>query len=305
VTSQLHHDDMLELASLYALGVLAPQEAAAFEAHLCEGCRICQKELDGFAALIGPLGYAVPPAHPRAEVCGRLLSRLQAERDSTITHSTEGVWETIDGQGILLKFLLRDQATGRFTALVRMDRGIRYPPHRHTDTEELYLLEGDLAVERQVLRAGDYCAAIAGTIHGSTYSQDSCTFILIASEPERLSEASNAAGSQEGLVFVRASECVWRDGPTDGVAMKPIFSDPARQAYTSLVRMRPGAILPRHRHLTTGQVYMIDGDGHVAGHVLGPGDYYQTPAGSVHEVSYTEGGCTFLLIASCVEILNE
>lgn len=104
---------------------------------------------------------------------------------------------------------------------------------------------------------------------------------------------------------VRASEGAWRDGPTDGVAMKPIFSDPARQAYTSLVRMRPGTRLPRHRHLTTEQVYMIEGDGHVTGHVLGPGDYYQMPAGSVHEVSYTEGGCTFLLIASRVEILHE
>jgi ChrR Cupin-like domain len=74
-------------------------------------------------------------------------------------------------------------------SLVRMDGGIRYPPDRHTDTEELYLLEGDLAVEQQVLLAGDYCAAIAGTMHGSMYSQDGCTFILIASEPERLSEA--------------------------------------------------------------------------------------------------------------------
>jgi quercetin dioxygenase-like cupin family protein len=305
VTSQLPHDDKLALASLYVLGVLAPQEAAAFEAHLCEGCRICQKELDRFAALVGPLGYAVPPARPRTEIRERLLSRLQAESRSTIIHSTEGAWETIDVQGIILKFLLRDQATGRFTALVRMDRGIRYPPHRHTDTEELYLLEGDLAVERQVLRAGDYCAAMVGTIHGSTYSQDGCTFILIASEPERLSEASDAAESHEGLVFVRALEGLWSDGPTDGVTMKLIFSDPARQAYTSLVRMRPGARLPRHRHLTTEQVYMIDGDGHVADHVLGPGDYYQMPAGSVHEVSYTEGGCTFLLIASRVEILNE
>ena len=35
------------------------------------------------------------------------------------------------------------------------------------------MLEGDLAVEGQVLHTGDYCAAIAGTIHASTYSQDS------------------------------------------------------------------------------------------------------------------------------------
>jgi quercetin dioxygenase-like cupin family protein len=129
-------------------------------------------------------------------------------------------------------------------------------------------------------------------------------FILIASAPERLPEASDVAGSQAGLVAVRASEGAWRDGPTDGVAIKPIFSDPARKAYTSLVRMRPGASLPRHRHLRTEQVYMIEGDGHVAGHVLGPGDYYQMPTGSVHAVSYTEAGCIFLLIASRVEILR-
>jgi anti-sigma-K factor RskA len=96
VPSQLHHDDMSELASLYALGVLAPQEADAFEAHLREGCRICQKELDGFAALVGPLGYAAPPARPRAEVRAQLLSRLQAEAGATIIRSTEGAWETAD-----------------------------------------------------------------------------------------------------------------------------------------------------------------------------------------------------------------
>jgi quercetin dioxygenase-like cupin family protein len=304
VTSQLHHDAMLELASLYALGALAPQEADTFEAHLREGCRICQEALDGFAALVGPLGYAAPPARPRAEVRAQLLSRLQAETGATIIRSTEGAWETADVKGTLVKFLFRDQATGRFTALVRMDRGSRYPPHRHTDTEELYILEGDLAVEGQVLRAGDYCAAMAGTIHSSPYSRDGCTFILMASAPELLPEAWDAPGSQAGLAFVWASKAAWRDGPTEGVAVRPIFSDPARATQTALVRMRPGARQPRHRHLTAEQVYMLEGDGHVAGHVLGPGDYYHMPAGSMHDVTYTEGGCTFLLIASRVEILH-
>jgi quercetin dioxygenase-like cupin family protein len=69
--------------------------------------------------------------------------------------------------------------------------------------------------------------------------------------------------------------------------------------------MGRGARLPPHCHLTTGPVYMLEGDGHLAGHVLGPGGYYQMPAGSVHEVSYTEAGCTFLLIPSRVELLNE
>jgi anti-sigma-K factor RskA len=120
VTSQLHHDDMLALASLYALGVLVPQEAAAFEAHLREGCPTCQTELDAFAAVVGPLGYAAPSVRPRAEVRERLLSRLQTETivessierspevthipsaaGSTIIRSTAGAWETVDVDGIL------------------------------------------------------------------------------------------------------------------------------------------------------------------------------------------------------------
>lgn len=321
MTPQPHNDDMLELATLYALGVLAPEQAVAFEAHLGAGCLTCQQELDAFAGIVGPLGYAAPPARPRAEVRDRLLSHIQAEATSavkpspglapsptdasgTIVRATEGTWETADVDGVKLKPFFHDQATGRLTALVQMEGGVYYPPHRHTDTEELYLLEGDLTVEGQMLQARDYCAATAGSIHGRTYSEGGCTFILTTSEPEKFPEAWGSTGSQAGLVFVRASEGAWQDGPTDGVAIKPIFSDPARHTMTALVQMRAGARLPRHRHVTTEQFYMLEGDGHVAGHVLHAGDYYQTAAGSVHEVTYTEGGCVFLLIASRAEVLG-
>jgi anti-sigma factor ChrR (cupin superfamily) len=318
MTPQPHDDEMLELATSYALGILTPEQAAAFEAHLREGCRTCRRELDTFATMVGSLGYAAPPARPRAEVRDRLLSRLQAEAVAasavggsaavapsgwTIVRSTEGAWEAADVNGMLLKLLFRDQTTGRFTALVRMEGGVYYPPHRHTDTEELYLLEGDLTVEGQMLRARDYCAATAGTVHGSTHSESGCTFLLATSEPEKL-EARDAAGSLAGLVFVRASEGTWKGGPSEGVAIKPLFSDPARDTQTALVRMRPGARLPRHRHLTAEQFYMLEGDGHVADYVLRAGDFYQTVAGSIHDVTYTEGGCVFLLIASRAEILG-
>jgi len=68
--------------------------------------------------------------------------------------------------------------------------------------------------------------------------------------------------------------------------------------------MRAGSRLPRHRHVTLEQSYMLEGDGHVAGQVLQAGDYYWVAADSVHEVAYTEGGCLFLLLASRVEMLG-
>jgi len=101
VRPHLHHDDMLELANSYALGVLAPQEAAVFDAHLGKGCPTCQRGLGGFAGLVRPLGYAAPPTRPRPEVRAPLLSRVQAETGATIIRSTERAWETADVQGIL------------------------------------------------------------------------------------------------------------------------------------------------------------------------------------------------------------
>jgi quercetin dioxygenase-like cupin family protein len=73
---------------------------------------------------------------------------------------------------------------------------------------------------------------------------------------------------------------------------------------TAPVRMQARARLPRHRHVTSEQLYMAEGDGHVAVHVLKPGDYYQITPGSIHDVTYTEDGCLFLLIASHAEILS-
>jgi quercetin dioxygenase-like cupin family protein len=63
-------------------------------------------------------------------------------------------------------------------------------------------------------------------------------------------------------------------------------------------------MLPPHRHRAAEQLYMLAGDGHVSGEVLGPGDFYRVAAGTVHEATRTEGGCTFLLLASSAEIIG-
>jgi len=324
VTHQAHSNDMLELATLYALGVLPSAQAATFEAHLHQGCPVCQQELDAMAATVGALGHAALLVRPRQALRARLFASIRSEgADSpafgastastaetqkalgTIIRAAEGVWVAAAGvDGIWLKALFREQATGHLTALVRMEGGRRYPPHRHVDTEELYIVAGDLRVDTQALGPGDYCAATAGSMHGSAHSNDGCTFILVTTAPEVFPDTPDTAGSGQGLIFVRASEGDWRDGPTPGTAVRPISSDAARHTMTALVRMQAGASLPRHRHLTTEQFFMLEGDGHVPGHVLGPGDYYRMPAGSLHDTTYTEGGCVFLLIASRVEILG-
>lgn len=127
-------DEVLELAALYALGALDPQQAAAFEAHLAEGCRTCTEEVKSFAAVTGQLGHAASPERPAPEVRRRLFARLRAgaaEPAWTVVRSTEGEWETGNAPAMRIKRLFQDSLTNRFTALVRMEHGARYPNHEH------------------------------------------------------------------------------------------------------------------------------------------------------------------------------
>jgi anti-sigma factor ChrR (cupin superfamily) len=300
---------MLELAALYALGTLSAGETAVLRAHLETGCLTCQEAVDALEAVVGHLGYAAPPAHPPSAVRHRLLTRIQTEaatnqRAWTIVRHGVGGWEAVGVDGIWLKSLYRDPAVQRRTALVRMPANVGYPARRYADTEELYMLAGDLTIEAQVLRAGDFCAVLGGSHHGSVYSAEGCLFLLMASERDEAIADEEAGAPQSDLVCVRASEGSWVEGPTAGVAAKPLFSDPVRQTMTALVRMQAGARLPRHRHVTPEQFYMLEGDGHVAGQVLQPGDYYRIAADTVHDLTFTEGGCVFLLISSRIEILS-
>jgi anti-sigma factor ChrR (cupin superfamily) len=63
-----------------------------------------------------------------------------------------------------------------------MDAGAHYSSHRHSEIEELFVLSRDLHVEGQIMRSGDYCRADSATIHGKTFTDSGCLFLLSASQ---------------------------------------------------------------------------------------------------------------------------
>ena len=315
-------EELRELIVLYALGSLPPERATAFEDHLAEGCKTCAREVKGLTSAVGKLGYAVAPIPPRPEVRARLLAHVQdmneecagedqgglagrqrPQRDWTIVRATEGIWEVAGVKGVVTKRLSPVLAQPCSVRLARMRGEVHYPLPRHADLEELYILAGALTVADQVLQAGDYCAAPAGMVPNLTSSAPGCTFLWLASERETRHGAAAVGGSQPGLVCVRATARAWRQSGIRGVEISPLLTEPMRQTMTALVRMAPGAQLPRHRHVTDEQFYMLEGDGHVQGQVLQAGDYYQAAAGTVHDITYTDRGCVFLLLASHVEVV--
>lgn len=98
------------------------------------------------------------------------------------------------------------------------------------------------------------------------------------------------------MFSLRASEGEWQEIGA-GMLVKTLFVDSSRGMMTSLVRMLPGTALPPHKHLGNEQFYVLEGDCHVHGAQLGPGDFHCAVAGSIHESTYTVDGTSFLLIA--------
>jgi quercetin dioxygenase-like cupin family protein len=182
-----------ELASSYALGALGKRELEEFERLLEEGYQLCEAELRGFREVVSQIGYSTTPVSPSANLKERLLSRVKGEARAIhkagflFVRSTEGEWKEI-AKGVSLKRLFFDPGRQYATALVRMSAGTSFPRHRHTETEECYVLEGDIRMGDQVFRAGDYVRAEAGSIHEGIYSESGCMLLILSSQRNEILE---------------------------------------------------------------------------------------------------------------------
>lgn len=180
------HDEMVELAALFALGTLGQQDADIFHEHLAEGCAACRYDLTSFESVVAELGFGSPEVAPPPGLKEELMSRLK-ESDKTgpsqlvsIT-AVEGEWQPVL-DGVLIKLLFVDKTTGYITSLVEMMPGTRLPRHHHEGVEQIFVLEGDCRIHGEVLGPGDYHRAEAGSIHENTYTEGGTRFLLIAPE---------------------------------------------------------------------------------------------------------------------------
>ena len=74
-TSSIDHDDLGRQAAAYALGALAAERGAAFEAHL-SSCADCAAELESLWPIVQALTDLAPPVDPPPALRDRLLASL-------------------------------------------------------------------------------------------------------------------------------------------------------------------------------------------------------------------------------------
>jgi quercetin dioxygenase-like cupin family protein len=214
-------DNQLEQAALHALGALDGTERLEFERLIeDEGtdAQHARAELASFVEVAARLGLALSPTIPPPRLKPRLLEKIQrtaqdpspTEPDFTFIRSTEGAWiEPMPGMKV--KVLHVDPITHRTTSIVKFAPGYRFHPHRHAETEELFVLEGGCVCQGQVLLPGDYHRSDAGSVHGETTTDDGCTLLIIFSpRNEALGSVAARVSSTTVSLLMRLSAIVTR-----------------------------------------------------------------------------------------------
>jgi anti-sigma factor ChrR (cupin superfamily) len=109
---------------------------------------------------------------------------------------------------------------------------------------------------------------------------------MTARTPEWKPEAQLAPRSSR---YVEMDALPWRPTPFPGVEIKVLLEDKDSGLMTTITRMAPGAVLPRHEHVDIEQTYVLEGrlvddEGEVRA-----GEYVWRPAGSIHVATAPEG----------------
>jgi quercetin dioxygenase-like cupin family protein len=98
----------------------------------------------------------------------------------------------------------------------------------------------------------------------------------------------------EGTRTLRADESAWiQIAPF--VEVRELHRDEASGMHTSLMRMRPGGVIPAHRHARAEEFIVLEGECRIGTHKLVAGDVHIAAAGSWHEPVTTRSGVLVLL----------
>ena len=108
-----------------------------------------------------------------------------------LVKTNEIEWKPLNEQdvtGVYVKSLLFDEATNRSpTILLKFDAGATYPLHNHPGGEEIYVLEGDIKLGKDELKAGDYLFTAINNKHRVS-TKNGCVVLLKAPQEVEIIE---------------------------------------------------------------------------------------------------------------------
>jgi quercetin dioxygenase-like cupin family protein len=174
------NSELEEWAALDALSALDAKTRGVYLARLAQAGaaeRAAVTEIYEVAArlAIASVEEVAPPPGLKA----RIMARAAATGRLFTIRQAEGEWKDLGLPGIRIKVLSMDRPRRTAVLLVRAEPGAVYPSHRHSGAEECYVISGEVVVQGQRLRAGDFTHADANSEHDALYTDTGAEVMLV------------------------------------------------------------------------------------------------------------------------------
>jgi quercetin dioxygenase-like cupin family protein len=205
--------------------------------------------------------------------------------------------------GTEVRILSRDAAANASTCLWRLPPGWS---HREAfmlaGDEQLFVLEGDLAIGTNRLTAGYYMCHPAGSRHEPLHSEDGA--LVLAMWDGWTKVRTPDSPNTPSISMVDTTGVSGRptpiDGPVPGILVKILRTVNVTGGMTMLITIPPGWHEPRSEHHDCiEESYKLDGNIWIVENgdeqVLSAGDYFFRPPRIKHGPMRTEGGTTSLI----------
>jgi quercetin dioxygenase-like cupin family protein len=172
--------ELEEWAALDALSALDGSTRELYLARLAQAGAAERAAVTEIYEVAAQLAIAsVKDVPPPPGLKDRIMARVAATGRLFTIRESEGEWKDAGIPGITIKVLSMDRQRRSAVLLVRAEPGAVYPSHRHSGPEECYVISGEVVVQGQRLRAGDFHHADAGSAHDALYTETGAEVMLV------------------------------------------------------------------------------------------------------------------------------
>lgn len=102
---------------------------------------------------------------------------MEASTKHLIVRKEDMKWEYGMYENTEMAYLWEEPETGRVAFLVKCAPGSSIPFHDHPRREVAFLVEGEVRLNNDIMRAGDFLTALDQEAH-DVYTETGCTFFI-------------------------------------------------------------------------------------------------------------------------------
>lgn len=251
------------------------------------------------------------PAHDLHRAAARPadLAPVETEPGTTARTTEDLPWVPVGRGGTEAKVLRLDPTVGASVTLLRFAEGTTTGLHTHLALATSYFLQGALQDFQGHAGEGELGVNLPGATHDACALQtsvlvsrlDGPVMALELSDelrgPDRDDQLTPVRTDVLGPpdINVRVGDLPWEPTAFDGVERRTLWQAGPNQAV-AVLRLHPGAQVPRHLHLRALDAYVLTGELRDEQGTYAAGDYARTGAGTRRSL-VSSTGCEVLVWA--------